>query len=375
MPRLESTLMNFAKHGTEENIKFFEQVKDYYNHYCDVRGVDVYKNAEYEHNVNFSTKDSKMHNALLERISKLANIDAKAMKENPIAFATNPIVGWSTFAVITSTVDAILPDSIMRNYGIIADVRNYGLCDSIKFRIRPRDYFIVTKAGRKKRTAEKQKQFSSDVTLVPENHMVTVQVDMYGILVGRESLADFMFKAARSVEIELAKDIYVAFDAYTKTLPQTPQDGELQVTGWNTESAVALAQRVAAWNGGAPATFVGTKLALSKVLPTNDANYRYLLESDYVRLGYIRSAYGFDLIELPQIADWTTPYKTLLDDNVIYVISTSVDKLIKVGIGENGISHQSGTYDYANLIQTGTISKEWGVAIATSAIAGRINLQ
>lgn len=374
MAKLENYLMTFSQHTVDENAKFFDCVKDYYNHHCSSKNVDTYKGAEFDAKFSLKEKDAKMHDMLLDRVSRLSGIDKEMMKSNPMAFATNPLMGWATFAVIQSTIDVVLPDAIIRDYGLVAEVRNAALGDTLKFRIRPRDYFVVSKHGRKQRTANLQKQFSGDMTLEMENRQVSVQVNLYDVIIGRESLAEFMFKAVRSLEIELTKDIYMAFDKATKELPATPEGGELQITGWATDTAIALAQKVSAWNGGTPVVFVGTKLALSKVLPTNDANYRYLLESDYVRLGYIRTAYGYDMIELPQVADWSTPFQTLLDDDVIYVMPVSGDKLVKVAIGENGVSHQSGTYDYANLIQTGTVSKEYGVGVITSALVGRINL-
>ena len=68
---------------------------------------------------------------------------------------------------------------------------------------------------------------------------------------------------------------------------------------------------------------MGTKVALATILP-DDANYRYELESEFVQLGYMRHAFGMDFLELTQLADWTTPFATVLSDSYIYVVAPNI---------------------------------------------------
>ena len=148
----------------------------------------------------------------------------------------------------------------------------------------------------------------------------------------------------------------------------------LKLTGFTQDSAITLAETVTAWNGGHKAMFVGTKNALNKLLPYN-ANYRYDLESDYVKIAHVKEFGGYALMELPQIADYTsTNFGLKLDDTVVYVISPTSDKLVKLGIEGSTLSYTSKVEGNANLTQDATFQKAWDAEVITSAIAGSITV-
>jgi hypothetical protein len=155
-------------------------------------------------------------------------------------------------------------------------------------------------------------------------------------------------------------------------LPSTATTG-LQVSGYTQASLVRLCQQVTAWNGGAKAMVVGTQLALVNVLP-DDANYRYMLDSDYVKIGYIKTAFGYDVMALPQVADMATPFGMVLSDSYIYIISPSSQKLVKLVLEGSTLSNTDQPFQNANLTQNATIWKSYGVGVATNAVAGIISI-
>jgi hypothetical protein len=78
------------------------------------------------------------------------------------------------------------------------------------------------------------------------------------------------------------------------------------------------------------------------------------------------------VIELPQVADYTTEFGLALDDTKIYVLSPSADKLIK-GVLEGGMISLTSQYENnADLTQQTTLKKAYGFAVCTSSIAGVI---
>jgi len=109
------------------------------------------------------------------------------------------------------------------------------------------------------------------------------------------------------------------------------------------------------------------------LLPS-DPNYRYTLDSDYVKLGYVKDYYGADVIALPQKADWQTPYKTLINNNVLYVLSPASQKPVQLAIEGETLSIADDTYQNANLTQQITFKKMWGVDVASNATYGLIDL-
>jgi hypothetical protein len=123
------------------------------------------------------------------------------------------------------------------------------------------------------REGEAQKGFQGQVTLNPEAHEMTVGVSLFRVLSGQESLAKFTVKALRSLETEMSKDIYNAFNVATAALSTTAATG-LRVTGYSLADLMKLSQKVSAYNGGNATVLLGTKYSLSQLLP-DDTNYRY----------------------------------------------------------------------------------------------------
>jgi hypothetical protein len=212
----------------------------------------------------------------------------------------------------------------------------------------------------------------NQVTLNPEGHQITVAVSLFRVLSGQESLAEFTMKAIRSIETEMSKDIYTAFAAGMAALSTDATTG-LQVTGYTQKDLALLADKVSAYMGGARPIVMGTKVALASVMP-DDANTRAEYDSEYVKVGYIRTISGIDTFELPQVANWNNPFSTLLSNTSLWVIAPNTDKLVKCVIGGTTVSNVTGTFDNANLQQSATFIKNWKAGIVTSSIGGLITL-
>jgi hypothetical protein len=112
---------------------------------------------------------------------------------------------------------------------------------------------------------------------------------------------------------------------------------------------------------------------LKKVLPQN-GNYRYMLDSEYVKLGRLQEFNSYDVLPMEQIADPDVedPYKLLLDDTKIYVVSPASDKIVKIGVFGGTFSRSTKAEDSANLLETDTLAKGWEVATITNSVAGEV---
>lgn len=362
----------------EANLAPYKMFADYYNHYRAMNGAT---NVEYQKTtltpegqiveLSFEEKQEKMNAALKREILRIAGISN--FEEFPVeTWANHPTLKWATFAVVSAMVDMILPDAIIESIGIYSDVRVIGWGDSAAFDVSPRDLFIVSKAGRSKRTTQLNKQFKGQVTILPEPREMTVFVSLMKVLAGKESLAEFVMKMTRSFEVQLSYDVYDAFATAMDNVDSTASTG-LYVAGYTQAEFVRLSQTVAAWNGGAKPIAIGTQIALANILPSN-ANYRYDIESDYVKVGYLRNFQGTDIMVLPQIADYTTPFGLKLTNDRIWIVSPSSQKIVKVVLEGSALAYTSDVYAHANLVQTSTLIKSWGTGIATNAVAATINL-
>lgn len=363
--KLTNNVLNFSA----GNTKLYEKFSDYMKHFrAQAEGV---KGLTFDTSASFEAKDKEMNAAFLAEVERMSG-RTKPEGVSFAVFANDPLVKHYTFAVVGAMVDAVLPETLIDSIGVYADIRYAGYGDSFAFNVESRDLFVVSQAGNGKRLGFVQKQFKGTQTLAPVNHKITVQVSLYRVLAGLESLAKFTMKAIRSIETQMTYDAYDAMAAGLNAL--TGNAASLKVAAYTQDALVSLCQKVTAYNGGNKAVIVGTQLALSKVLPA-DANYRYLLDSEYVRLGYVREFNGFATMALPQIADYTSAnFGLKLSDNVLYVISPSADKLIKVGVEGDTLTYVDEIDDDANLEQNATINKRWATGMITSSIAGIVTL-
>lgn len=342
--------------------------KDYLNHY--LSEVENRQGYSYDKTVDFATKEAKVNGLIAKEVSKLANVDFSAA--SPAQMSTNPMVQWGYFAVVNSLIDMVIPEVLDKSIGIYTEQRFVDFGDSMTFTVAPNDLFYVSKAGRDQRTVNFQKQFEGQATVVPENRAISVSVNLYKVMCQTESIAKFVTKAILSLEAQITREVFTAFNTAMNDLPSTG-NAKLKVTGYSKTEAIRLAQTVTAYNSGAKAVFLGTPLALSYILPDGD-KYRYFIDSDYVKMGYVRTAFGYDTLVMPQVADWTAPYKLALDDKKIYVVSPSSQKPVKLVYEGSAITNTINAFDAANLTESTTINKSYGIAIATNAIAGEIDL-
>lgn len=343
--------------------------KDYFRNYR-VENKLAKKNFEYDKSVSLEEKEVRLNKVILASVEK--NLNMKKPEELSFdAWANLTNVKEMTFAIVAAMIDTVLPETIIDDIGVYTDVRVGAWGDSFAFDIKPRELYTVSQSGHGKRLGFIHKDFKGTRTLLPVNHEITVEASLYRVLAGKESLAEFTVKAVRSIESQMTYDCY---DAMHAALTAATMPAALKLTGFTQDSAITLAQTVTAWNGGHTAMFVGTKNALNKILPYN-ANYRYDLESDYVKIAHVKEFGGYALMELPQIADYASSnFGLKLDDTVVYVISPTSDKLVKLGLEGSMLSYVSKFEDNANLTQNATFNKAWDAEVITSAIAGSITV-
>lgn len=360
-------LVCFAKNREDVELAFRDYMAQYMSESAKREGY------VYDKSISFAEKEKKVNKLMMDEISKLSGLNFTNNNVSAEMMASNPTLRWASFAVVNSLIDMIVPEVIDKSIGAYTEQRYGAYGDNFSFTVEPNDLFYVSKVGRDQRTTEFQKQFVGQTTITPEARALTVSVNFYKVLCGKESLAKFAMKAVLSLEAQITKEVYIAFNTAMEGIPYVSKTDGLYAKGWSQDTAIRIAQTVSAYNNGAEAIFMGTKLALNKVMPMN-SNYRYSFDSDYVKVGYIRNFMGYDAMEMRQVADWKNPYKLVLNDNRLYVISPSTPKPVKLCY-EGAAHNVNRTFeDSADLESTTTIMKSYGIGIATNALVGVIRL-
>lgn len=362
MAKLPVNVINFAAQSDSKIV--YELFQDYFCHYMDeVQGRKI---GAYEKDKSLKEKDAKMHGLLLAEVQKLSG--QEITEKNVRAMAKNPMVTWATFSVVEAMIDAVMPMTIIDSIGTYTEIRNVGFGDSASFEIAPRSLFTVSEGANAQRTSFIQKQFKTTKTMMAQNHVVTVQVAMYKVLCGIESLAEFVRKAIVSIETEMTKDAYGAMRAGLTALTMP---ANLKVTGYDQKDLLKMCEIVGAYNQGAKPVIIGTASAISNILPDGTAGWRINTPGDNMGIQLIKNFFDYDIVVLPQVAtgDYAN-FDLALNDNEIYVVSPASDKLVKGVIEGSDLSNTNDFYENGNLTSNATINKRWAFEFLSNAVAG-----
>ena len=355
------------------NTNLVEGFKDYICEY--LHNTHNRTDLHFDSSKSFEEKGKLLNANILKEVERIAGVPLKMENVSDEMMANHPNVRFAAFAVVGTLIDYIVPVVIEKKMGLYTNFQYGGYGDSMRIDVKPNDLFVVSKAGRNQRTVDFQRQYSGTQYIVPENRAITVFVNLYRVLCGLDSLAEFAMKAVLSLEAQMSKEVYGALVTALGSLPTSPADGALKITASggvvNKTATIRLAEAVSAYNGGAPVVMVGTKAALSHVMPDATAGFRYLDAS----IAYFQNVWGIDTIALDQVADWQNKYKLALDDSKIFVISPSSQKLVQVFYEGSTTTNIVDAKDSADFTTTTTMHKSYGIGIATNAIAGLISIE
>lgn len=349
--------VKFSENGEKTLIPAW---KDFVNNF---RAVNYSAKKSFDASKTLDEKETLVNSAIDKEIAGLMNMDCSFIDKD--AYITNPTYQWATFAVINKLVDMIIPDVVSEDFMNIANVQTIGYGDSAVFDIKSGDLFTVTKNGNSRRHVEAQRQFTGQKALVPTNHSITTEVDLYRVLAGKESLAEYAMKVVLSIEAEIAIDIMACVKDSFDTLTTNFRENAYSESAFK-----KLAQRVGAANGGAKAVALGTELGLGTIMPTNDYLKMGLGET-YAKVGYLPVFKNVPLVAIAQKIDWSSAdYEFALDDSLIYMISPQSQKLVQVVFEGNTLSIADDQFANANLVQKATMHKRWACGMITNSKYG-----
>ena len=349
------------------NTTIYEAMKDYYFHALAEDGEEVH--FSYDKTKTLAEKDKIMHKALFSEIGRISN---QPMPEGISVeqWAGNPNFVWATFATVNMLIDSIIPDTLIKDIGRYTDIRTVGFGETATFDIVPNSLFTTSRGSNARRTTFVQKQFKTSKTLVPENHAITVETSLYRMLSGEESIAEFVRKAVISMQRDM---LFNAYDALNALVENAKFPQALKKAGYDKAKLLNLCEVVTAYNKGKKAVIMGTASALSKILPEASEGYRVIMNSDNMSIQLIKNVFGYDVIVMPQVATGHN-FELKLDDDKIYVLAPTSDKLIKGAIEGTTLTQHVDYNDNANLTATATFNKRYIFEAVTNATCGVIEL-
>ena len=270
----------------------------------------------------------------------------------------------ASFAVVDATINAILPQVLTPAFGLFTDFRFVSLGDVVKFKIKPNQFFTVSKGSVGERTVHRQKDFAQDIIVAPVEHIVTVYTDMYRVLAGKEDIADFVARVVLAIEQAMYGDALNALMTGLNNLPT----GTYNISGaFDMKTLVKMAETVQVYNAGVRPVIAGSATALMHVLPDSTLGYRGNYDANGGSIELIKNVYGYDVIKMNNAA--AQGGGLVLPDNKIFVVSPAQDKLVK-GVVSNALTNSNQFYDNADLTSDYTTRKMWEFVYASAAKAG-----
>ena len=309
-----------------------------------------------------SEKHDKLQNAFFAEIIAKSGVSRDGLTTE--AWVSHPSVQWAAFAVVDATVNAILPQVLTPAFGLFTDFRFVSLGDVVKFKIKPNQFFTVSKGGTGERTIHRQKDFAQDIIVAPVEHIVTVYTDMYRVLAGKEDIADFVARVVLAIEQAMYGDALNALMTGLNNLPT----GTYNISGaFDMKTLVKMAETVQVYNAGVRPVIAGSATALMNVLPDSTLGYRGNYDANGGSIELIKNVYGYDVIKMNNAA--AQGGGLVLPDDKIFVVSPAQDKLVK-GVVSNALTNSNQFYDNADLTSDYTTRKMWEFVYASAAKAG-----
>ena len=359
-------VLNFSR-----NVAESEPLKDIVN-----AGVELVRHYQFENKIgekhsqyaqfakgaSYEEKNQIFNDSFSKAIASLSGLGSVGLTE--FQFRNNPVVQTLTYAVVSQILDIILPQTILDNFYRLAEVKNVGWGDSLVFKVPSRNIFEVSKVSHGVRKGKRQRLGTSDITINPVMHEVTIYEEFYRIASGKTDFGMYVSNVAIAFETKITTDIYSSlYDSYSSL------GTEYKVNAaFAQEDFIQLVQRVKAANRGAQTICLGSKVALGNILPDNN-NLKLGLGQEYIKMGYLASAFGVDFLELDQrITPNTDDFA--INNTDLYVISLGMDKPVKVGFEGETVIKANNFGDNADLSMEHTILKAYEAKVATSAKYG-----
>lgn len=356
--------MNFSK----EDQDIIECGADLYKHFLfDTK--DKKEFADSTHGKSYAEHEALYNEALKKESVARSGINPTSFTQERLMH--NPMVKYAMYELLSETIDTIFPQTIIDDFGRFSEVRNGNFGDNFIFRVPNPNYFVVSKSAHGIRRGQPQRLYTNELVLTPVPNTIDIEDDYYAVLAGRSNFGEYMTKVAISLEAQVSVDVYNAMNTACLAQPATFQ---IAAGGYTPTAVVQMAERVTAANGGSPCYMLGTKSALSTVLPTNDY-LKVELGKEINDLGYLSNFMGVPAICFSNRLVPNDPnFNFAIDNKTIYFVSMGADKPIKICLEGQTLINDTLQNDHALQTIGYHVQKNYIVGAATATRIGSMKL-
>lgn len=272
------------------------------------------------------------------------------------------------FSILEQTINSVITKTEIEQSMMFAEVKSMAEGDSLTFHIPANHLLSVSTVANGVRNVHFQKMYEEDFTLAPKVKKTGVVVDIYRVAANMYDWGWMINWVGKSFRTKLQQEIVdVVYGGYSTLATNFKEATYAQ------DSFITLCERVAGANN-APTSVIGTRSALSTVLPTSD----YLkmgLGQEYMDNGYIQSPFGFPTIKLEQSVDPNSSYDFTIPNDYLIIMSAATDKIVKVGMEGQAKIRQSKEFDTADDTRNYTITSSWDLKLVSQSHFGIVKVR
>lgn len=274
-------------------------------------GIALYKNPNKPVGKFSSTDaDSALREGLIELNG--GNINFKDFRRNKVEF----------FEFIEEIVQETVQKGITDEFDAFAEIKNLSWGEQNKFIIPNRDLFKVATISDGNLNTRKQRLTGRGELVVPVyNRVIAIYDELYRFLAGRIDWVDALNRISRSFVSQLKTDVYTTLYASFSAMASPYKVS----AAFDRTELLTLCMHVEA-KTGSPVVILGTKLALSQVVPNFISEN---MKSEANNQGFYASVDGYDMIEIKQTHSIGTD-TFAINDSFLLVVPTGGEKIVKI---------------------------------------------
>lgn len=302
-----------------------------------------------------------MHDVLREQFKLLAGDNMYTYEKNKLTI----------FQIITETIDAVLPKTVLPTIGRFAEVKTFKQGEKPEFKIkvgRGRGKGFISKAAQ----ASNYNVFRLDTKTVEVPTVAyggACQIQIEQFLDGTADFSELLQIVMNEMENSVYRESRYAMEALSARM-QVDNVNRVVAAGFNIDALSKLLQSVKSY--GAGAQILASERFAANILTSGTSLQQYISDADKNDIrnqGYLGKILGADIILLPNAFEDETNKKMTFQDRYAYVLPTgpvngATEQVVKVALeGQTLMRDFDNHGDWSKEMQ---VYKKMGVAIVTS---------
>lgn len=311
--------------------------------------VDAYHGNVQKYSVGQSM--DLLHQALVDANGGSTTLDYKKIRDGKC----NGLFTLIEEILSRTVVEGLQGDEY---FNALVDFRNLPEGDKNLFLVEDSDLFVVAEAADGTQGIRRQRLGGVSETSIPTSlKVVKIYDELNRILAGRVDFNYFIGKVSESFRKKLLDDIYALWS--NASAEQMGGVTYFPAAGAYEEDALLdLIAHVEAAAGGKPATIIGTKKAVRKLVPAVQGSDS---KSDIYNMGYYGKFYGTPIVTTPQRHKIGST-EFVMNDDILTIIAGD-DKPIKCVYEGNPLVIMGDPLSKGDLTQEYLYGEKYGLGI------------